>query len=343
DARGGARPADRLGVRFGARIARLAQRQIGGQQSAARAGQGSRAERALRGRESAGAHRARRSDLGADPGRHEEGRGRLDVDRPAGVVLGMRTTGAVERVAKRLAGTVVLLIVGGGAALACDDGVPKIGYLGISDLRCSWSTNFSMRSRDGQRTIVREWEFRSEPIVRGVESDGPTAGKLHDEDVITAIDGALITTREGSRRFSAIAPDQAITLTVRREGHEAQVPIKVGGISPEEVGGGPFSVRTMIAPHSRVMPETPETPPRAPPAPPAPPSERAAPTPFVMRMDRMRGMMPPTPAPSALPSGWVGIGLNCTDCGAEDAGDGKGTMVWNFGSLPTISYVDPRG
>src|SRR5262245_54300552 len=196
----------------------------------------------------------------------------------------MRTKGlgTVKPLAGPLAISVAFFLMAGGTALACEGDVPKIGYLGISDLSCSCSTNFSMRSRDGQRTIVREWEFRSEPIVRGVESDGPTAGKLHDEDVITAIDGALITTREGSRRFSAIAPDQAITLTVRREGHEVQVPIKVGGICPEELGGGPFSVRTMIAPHSMVMPETPETPPPAPPAPPAPPSERAAPTPFVM-------------------------------------------------------------
>jgi hypothetical protein len=97
----------------------------------------------------------------------------------------------------------------------------------------------------------------------------------------------------------------------------------------------------MIAPRTVGVPEPPEPGSPAPPAPPAPVTDRTPPTPWVLRMDRTRGMMPPTPAPDALPRGWIGIGLNCSDCGAEDAGNGM--MAWSFGSLPTVSYVDPEG
>src|SRR6185503_6298015 len=51
-----------------------------------------------------------------------------------------------------------------------------------------------------------------------------------------------------------------------------------------------------------------------------------------------------TPAfkPEALPSGWMGFGLTCQECGGE-ARDASRPPVWSFGTLPTVSYVDPEG
>ncbi len=64
------------------------------------------------------------------------------------------------------------------------------------------------------------WLFMSEPTIGGVDSDGPTHGKLQPGDVIVAIDGMLITTRGAGERFSRISPGEPVELTVRRGGIE---------------------------------------------------------------------------------------------------------------------------
>jgi hypothetical protein len=236
----------------------------------------------------------------------------------------------------------LLLSAASRPARACEDGVPEIGYLGISDLSCNCSTNFSLSSRDGRRLLVRQWIFRSEPVVRGVESNGPSAGKLREDDVITAVDGLLITTQEGGQRFSRLIPGQKVTLTIRREGREMPVPIVVGSICPEELGG-PFSVRMLVAPRAE---ETPGPPPM-PSVEPVPPTPAMPPMPRVFMKwpaSEFPGRAPEAPraGPDALPRGWIGIGLNCQECGSETSDENR-TPVWTFGTLPTVSYVDPEG
>ena len=46
------------------------------------------------------------------------------------------------------------------------------------------------------------------------------AGKLHTGDILIAIDGVLITTRDGGRRLANLRPGVPITLRIRRDGKE---------------------------------------------------------------------------------------------------------------------------
>jgi hypothetical protein len=224
----------------------------------------------------------------------------------------------------------------------CASGALKVGDLGFS--RLDGTNRFTSRahSMNGKLTMTREWSFFSEPRIGDVASDGPAAGRLRDGDVLTAIDGALITTREGGRRFGDVKPGMPVTLTVRRAGRDLDVRIVPGAVCPEEALGGtpgPVSPRAPSNSFSWTWPTpavtpTPPTPGIAPPAP-TPPLE---PTPEV----------PATPAPQpvaplrALPRGWSGFGLTCHECGGEQ-GEGGGSPVWEFGTLPEIYYVDPGG
>ncbi len=247
-------------------------------------------------------------------------------------------------------------------AAACESDLPKIGYLGIGDLECDCTTNVTFHSRDGKPAVSRVWTFRSEPVLGSIVQGGPSWGRLREGDVLTAVDGALITTREGSARFSSLRPGQSVKLTVRREGREIPATVTVGGICPEELSGV-FSPGELLAPRA---PETPPTPrpgavPRAPRAPqvgrvpetpapgatpPTPPTEADPEHPFHWMGRAFHGSRGDFDAPvfsrEALPQGWLGIGLRCQECGGERR-EGEPEPVWRFGSLPTISYVDPEG
>ena len=199
-------------------------------------------------------------------------------------------------------------------AKECEDNLPKVGYLGITDLNCDCTTNFSLRSKNGNPVLSRIWTFRNEPVIGSIKPGGPSWGQLKEGDVITAVDGSFITTKEGSARFSAIQPGQLVKFTVRREGREMPVTVRVGEICPEELSGV-FSLGELVAPRA---PETP--------------------APRLMRLDSNA----PVFTPEALPQGWLGIGLTCQECGGE-LKDGAKQPVWSFGTLPTISFVDPEG
>ena len=86
-----------------------------------------------------------------------------------------------------------------GEEAPCADNQQRVGDLGILSLDCDCSYSSHSRSTDGHARLVRRWTFRSEPEVGGIRTDGPAAGKLREGDVLTAIDGILITTRDGAR------------------------------------------------------------------------------------------------------------------------------------------------
>ncbi|MDX1623013.1 MAG: PDZ domain-containing protein [Gemmatimonadota bacterium] len=73
-----------------------------------------------------------------------------------------------------------------------------------------------------------QWiHFLTEPVVVSVSPDGPAAGRLRSGDVVASVDGRLITTLEGSRRF-AFGTEAPIRLDVRRSGESVEV-----AVSPE--------------------------------------------------------------------------------------------------------------
>jgi hypothetical protein len=93
-------------------------------------------------------------------------------------------------------------------------------------------------------------------------------------------------------------------------------------------------------------PEVPEAP-RAPEAPAAPEvplaPERAAglAQEAARRAQRMAELpRPAIPTEDALPRGWSGFGLTCESCGGRP-GDQGAAPVWEFGTVPTIYYLDP--
>ena len=95
--------------------------------------------------------------------------------------------------------------VAAGSCAAAD----AVGFLGISGVEC----NCTIGSRDPE-----QWAFRTEPKITSLELN-TTAGKvLKTGDVITHINGQLITTREGARAMANIKPGEAVVLTVRRNG-----------------------------------------------------------------------------------------------------------------------------
>ncbi|MEO5617942.1 MAG: PDZ domain-containing protein [Candidatus Eisenbacteria bacterium] len=251
----------------------------------------------------------------------------------------------------------VVLAAPAHSASACEDGLPKVGYLGITDLSCDCTTNFSLRSKNGKAALSRIWTFRSEPVIGSIKPGGPSWGELKEGDVITAVDGAFITTREGSARFSSLQPGQSVKFTVRRDGRELPVTVRVGEICPEELSGV-FSLGELVAPRAPQTPEAARPPrasrdaetPRVPeisPVPPVAPVPAAPPAPRVRWVGRPRQLLrvdgdSPVFTPEALPKGWLGIGLSCQECGG-DLEHGEKHPVWHFGTLPTVSFVDPEG
>jgi hypothetical protein len=212
----------------------------------------------------------------------------------------------------------------------CEGGVQKVGDLGIEALDCDCTYSGRAVSSDGYVTRVRRWTFRSEPQVGAVRDGGPAEGKLREGDVITAIDGVLITTREGSRRFANVTPGTPAVLTVRREGREFPVRIVADAVCPEDA-----LAPTGMAMVTMPTPPTPPTPPTSP-TPPTPPTAPEPPqAPETARLPK-----PSIPTEEALPRGWSGFALTCRNCGGQPGEDGA-YPVWEFGTLPTIYFVDP--
>lgn len=217
-----------------------------------------------------------------------------------------------------------LAFAGPARAADCEDGTPRVGWLGvdIDECNCTYSYDTSRGST--------WWQFREEPRIGGVRDDGPSAGKLREGDVIASVDGSLITTAEGGRRFAGIRPGVPVTLVVRREGRDLTVQVTPGSICM-----GQLLARN--AP--RALPGLAPEPSPAPEAPPAP------------RLPRLRGdravpvppLAPEAPRVIRIPvgthaRGWLGVGLNFENCEGRAESSPE---VWCFGTPPEISYVDP--
>ena len=94
----------------------------------------------------------------------------------------------------------------------CDEGVPRTATLGIGFYHCvGGGCSVNLKTSRG---ITHD--FSTEPRVWNIDAYGPAAGRLREGDVITAVDGALVTTPEGGRRLANLSAGRPVTLVVRR-------------------------------------------------------------------------------------------------------------------------------
>jgi len=76
--------------------------------------------------------------------------------------------------------------------------------------------------------------FNSEPRVRAVDPDGPSAGILRPGDVIVAIGGRLITTRQAGITFTTLTAGEPVELVIRRAGRIRTVTIVPAAVSADD-------------------------------------------------------------------------------------------------------------
>lgn len=208
-------------------------------------------------------------------------------------------------------------VLAGGSGSRCSTG-PAYGTLGVSALSCRDCT---IRFQDETGTAV--YRFSTEPEVSHVEEGGPAEGILEPGDRLVALDGVLITTREGGRRYGAVRPGEWVLVRYRRNGTLREAAIEAGArCRTEEPGPAP------TAPPRPTIPQ-------------APPPGVAAPAP-VAPADPP-AMPPPLPPPSVLsPEGYLGFSFGCSQCGYRIGGaEGRGT--WFFSGPLEIEAVDPGG
>ena len=216
-------------------------------------------------------------------------------------------------------------------AAAC--GVNQIakGSIGYSGLECHCDFTYLKEDTGGEGQFF--YHFRAEPVIRGAKPGGPADGKLRDGDVVTAIDGYLITTREGGKRFADPEVGRPLTLTVRRGGREVDVEI---------VPEWECMTINFADPAPPAMPAPPEPVARA-----APPARVAEPVPDVrvaveapvVVATRLRVAVPLPPRPlMALPKGYFGFGISCRECSVKREDD---VPVWEFTYNPELTGVEP--
>lgn len=192
---------------------------------------------------------------------------------------------------------VLLMAAPTAAQEVCDE---TAGTLGIQGLRCEGCT-FSMSEAGIDRA-----RFRTEPQVLAVVRGFARGDRLLPGDRIVAIDGALITTREGGDRLVDLQAGQAVAVRVRRDGRIEELRITAGSaceltrrVRTQEVELEVMADRDFppLPPGYRVA----ELPP--------PPAEAPQPAPTMPPMPRI----PPMP-----PSGYLGFGIKCGPCGIRD-------------------------
>ncbi len=82
---------------------------------------------------------------------------------------------------------------------------------GIQCTECRWSVD----DEDG----TSEWEFSTPPEISAIQAGSPAeAAGLQRGDVLLEIDGELLVTEEGGRRFGSVKPGQNVRWTYRRDG-----------------------------------------------------------------------------------------------------------------------------
>ena len=115
----------------------------------------------------------------------------------------------------------------------CDTDI--VGWLGIALVDCGGACQLTMDDKGANL----EWLFSVEPRIVEITPASSAARALRAGDRIVAIDGFLITTREGGRRFANIEPGGTVVIRYRREGRVADAALRAGSRCGPAVEGVP--------------------------------------------------------------------------------------------------------
>lgn len=226
-----------------------------------------------------------------------------------------------------------------GERLVCKDGLSPVGSLGITGIscdRCQFYTNGK----------VHQAVFWTEPTIENLDVTNPAATLLRTGDVLVAVDGQLITTKEGSARFSALPPDQEARLRIRRDGRLMTLMVPVAAACPTNKDAAAPVVAGRPLP---VPPPPPKASERLVPAPPAPAAPKVPggevlvpPAPPVHSAPAIPAVAPAPPAPAAVsPRASLGFGFRCGPCGFIGSKEGPGR--WTFDEAPEVRGIsDPH-
>lgn len=224
-----------------------------------------------------------------------------------------------------------------GGQTYCPRGVIQ-GDLGVSGLSCEGECTLVIQESGREES----WSFTTEPSIIGVQDDGPADGILRVGDRLVAIDGILITTREGGRRYANLRPGETVSVRYRRDGRIREATIRVASRCLE--------VPEPVAAVGRAVP-------------PEPPEE-VAPLTGVVVAPRI---VVSTPSPVARvvegatnvattlaprittgllgsdpPTGKLGVGFSCRVCGTQ-TDEESGEEVWFFSGPLEVTAVTPGG
>jgi hypothetical protein len=214
------------------------------------------------------------------------------------------------------------------------------GDLGISGLDCRGECTLTMNERGEEN----RWSFTVEPRITGVARGGPSDGILRVGDDLVAIDGILITTSAGGRRFANIEPGEDVRVRFRRDGRSAEAIVHAGAACPAPPPPPrPDAVAPLVG---RLAP-----PPTEPDEPRRAIGIAVAPR---VRVDRGLAVAGAAPLPplevagvagvflNTLPRARLGIGFSCTECGTR-TDEETGESIWFFSGPVEVTAVNKGG
>jgi S1-C subfamily serine protease len=203
------------------------------------------------------------------------------------------------------------------------------GFLGITLIDCRGECTLTL----DDKLKNRAWSFSVEPRITEIAPNSPAARALQAGDTIVAIDGILITTAEGGRRFANIEPGQAVTIRYRREvrveeaGLRAEtrcapaveglraIPSLSSGASAS--GSASEAAESSAAPRIRIQRSAAE-------------EDRAT-------IDGRGARAPAEKAAPESAEGSAGISWACGPCWNRQTPDGR--TEWNFSAPVTVTLV----
>jgi hypothetical protein len=153
-----------------------------------------------------------------------------------------------------------------------------------------------------QRAPGRVAYTRFPAISSITDGSAAEAAGLRTGDTVVAIEGLLLTTPEGFERWAYARPNVPVRLTVRRQGQEREVTVTPTDRSSASTTQDFYRGRLQIA--------------------------------------QRRGLESLRSAYRS-PMGWLGIGIECTQC--EVMTVGRRQQTWSFSRPPAVEWVDVDG